>query len=106
MPQSNLLPRLVLSIQSYNEIANIFDQMGVKVNDRQSGLMLDKGTILVPPVDIRQATIRRDVLIEAIKALPHFPNVSRTNDFVDFCETLYQWVYKGDKPQTEDKGWK
>ena len=102
-------PKLVLSIPTFNEIANILDQAGVKVNQREGGILLEKGTMLVPPVDMRQTTIRRDVLIEASKILGENGQHS-AEQVVSFCQILYDWVYVGKMPDTdvipEHEGWR
>lgn len=103
-------PKLTLSIPTYNELANAIEQRGGNINNRQGNLILEKGTLLVPPVDLRQTTIRRDVLIEATKVYigeDGQRGASKVKEFVEFCQTLYEWVYDGKLPETDDaKDWK
>lgn len=95
-------PKLVLSIPTFNELANAIEQRGGNVNNRQGNLILEKGLILVPPVDLRQTTIRRDVLIEAAKLIPAKMTKEITaQEVVQFCQTLYEWVYDGTMPKVE-----
>lgn len=102
-------PKLILSIPTFNEIANILDQNGVKTNQRPGSLILEKGTMLVPPVDMRQTTIRRDVLIEAAKVYigeDGQKGATKVKEFVEFCQTLYEWVYDGKLPKEKTGEWK
>lgn len=102
-------PKLTLSIPTYNELANAIEQRGGSINNRQGNLILEKGTLLVPPVDLRQTTIRRDVLIEATKVYigpDGQKGATEAKEFVKFCQTLYEWVYDGKLPeQAKIEGW-
>ena len=103
--------KLTVSIATFDEIAQLLEQQGLKVNDGKQ-LILEKGTFLVPPIDFRLATIRRDCVMEAAKIY-----VKGVDDnFIDLVNEIYQYVVFGKKDEklnlvinteaTEKKEWK
>lgn len=84
--------KLTVSIPTFNEIAGLLEKEGVKINGQS--LTLEKGTGLVPPIDYRLVTIRRDCVIEAAKIWSG--NCGET--FIDTVEAIYQYVLHEKKP--------
>ena len=100
--------KLTVSIATFNELAGVLEQQGLKVNDGKT-LTLDKGTFLVPPIDFRLATIRRDCVMEAAKIWRE----GQAQSFIETVNEIYQYVVFGKKDDdvktevnTEIKGWK
>ena len=81
--------------RTFNEIASLLEKEGVKINSDRV-LTLEKGVALVPPVDYRFVTIRRDVLIESIKLVNNI-NISEVSDFIEFTNKLFNYVLNGKK---------
>lgn len=94
---------LPLSIPTYNEIAGLLEQKGIKINDRGT-IELKRTDLLTPPVDYRSATIRRDVLTAIC-------NSEINGNLLKICEQAYQWVLTGELPDAtkqlkkEIEGW-
>ena len=97
-----MAPKITVSLPTFNEIAGLLEQQGIKINEGRS-VMLEKGTALVPPVDMRLATIRRDCAnIAGV--------VFKTNDiigFLTFTDILYHYVLFGkyDQPEKPKDDW-
>ena len=87
--------KLSVSVPTFNEIASLLEKEGVKINGGIT-LTLEKGVALVPPVDYRLVTIRRDVLIESIKLINNI-NISEVSDFIEFTNKLFNYVLIGKK---------
>ena len=87
--------KLSVSVPTFNEIASLLEKEGVKINS-DIVLTLEKGVALVPPVDYRLVTIRRDVLIESIKLVNNI-NISEVSDFIEFTNKLFNYVLNGKK---------
>lgn len=85
--------KLTVSIPTFNEIAGLLEKEGQKING--ISLTLEKGTALVPPIDYRLVTIRRDCVIEATKI---WSDLNYTIDFVEFADQIYQYVLNEKKP--------
>ena len=85
--------KLSVSVSTFNEIASLLEKEGVKINGGIT-LTLEKGVALVPPVDYRLVTIRRDVLIESIKLVNNI-NISEVSDFIEFTNKLFNYVLNG-----------
>lgn len=85
--------KLIVSVPTFNEIAGLLEKEGHKVNG--VSLTLEKGTALIPPIDYRLVTIRRDCVIEATKIF----NIQEYNhdDFINLTDQIYQYVLKGEK---------
>lgn len=84
--------KLTVSIPTFNEIAGLLEKEGVKINGQS--LTLEKGTGLVPPIDYRLVTIRRDCVIEAAKIY----NPYKCSNFVELVDEIYQYVLHEKKP--------
>lgn len=78
--------KLIVSVQTYNEISFLLEKEGLKINNGNA-LTLEKGVALVPPIDYRLVTIRRDCVIEASKIC-----VAQDEDIVDCANRIYQYV--------------
>jgi len=87
--------KLVVSVPTFNEIASLLEKEGIKINS-DLVLTLEKGVALVPPIDYRLTTIRRDVLIESIKLVNNI-NISEVSDFIEFTDKLFNYVLIGKK---------
>ena len=87
--------KLIVSVPTFNEIASLLEKEGIKINSDRV-LTLEKGVALVPPVDYRLVTIRRDVLIESIKLINNI-NISEVSDFIEFTDKLFNYVLNGKK---------
>lgn len=77
--------KLTVSVQTYNEIASLLEKEGYKVDARP--ITLEKGMDLVPPIDYRLVTIRRDCVIESSKIC-----AAQCEDIVDCADRIYQYV--------------
>lgn len=86
--------KLTVSVQTFNEIAGLLEKEGQKISGQS--ITLEKGTALVPPIDYRLVTIRRDCIIEATKI---WANLNYTIDFVEFADQIYQYVLNEKKPE-------
>lgn len=84
--------KLAVSVQTYNEIASLLEKEGYKVDARP--ITLEKGIDLVPPIDYRLVTIRRDCVIEATKIYSSYKH----NDFIELADSIYQYVLNEIKP--------
>ena len=78
--------KLIVSVPTFNEIAGLLEKEGGKINNDRV-LTLEKGVYLVPPVDYRLVTIRRDCVIEATKV--YRPG---NGSFVKLADEIYQYV--------------
>ncbi len=78
--------KLIVSVACFNEIAGLCEKEGVKINSNGT-ITLEKGLFLVPPIDYRLVTIRRDCIIEASKIC-----VAQDEDIVDCANRIYQYV--------------
>ena len=87
--------KLSVSVSTFNEITSLLEKEGVKINS-DCVLTLEKGVALVPPIDYRLVTIRRDVLIESIKLVNNI-NISEVSDFIEFTDKLFNYVLIGKK---------
>lgn len=90
------MAKLICSVATFNEIAGLLEAQGIKPNERGT-LSLEKGAHLVPPIDYRLATIRKDCI--AITG-----TVYKTNnvlDFLRFAAMLYDYVLNGNIPIPE-----
>jgi hypothetical protein len=85
---------LKVSISTYNEIAGLLEQEGVKINASGS-LELQKDVKLVSPVDFRLATIRRDVANVAAQVCKD------SGEFIEFTSKLFDFVLNGKKEEEE-----
>lgn len=85
-------PRIELSVQSFNEFAALLEKHGVHVNQRGE-LFLAKDTALVPPIDYKAATIRKDCI--AIAANLFKSSEPKLEDFVNYANKLYDYVILG-----------
>lgn len=95
--------KLTVSVSTFNEIAGLLEKEGIKLTEGRA-LTLEKGTALIPPIDYRLVTIRRDCVIEAAKI---YDEESGYN-FIELVDEIYQYVLKETKPKTETKSndWK
>lgn len=82
--------KLTVSVPTFNEVAGLLEKEGHKVNG--VSLTLEKGTFLVPPIDYRLVTIRRDCVIEATKIYD-----KEYHNFIDLTDKIYQYVLEGKK---------
>ena len=78
--------KLIVSVPTFNEIASLLEKEGIKINS-DCVLTLEKGIALVPPIDYRLVTIRRDCVIEATKV--YRPG---NGNFVELADEIYQYV--------------
>ena len=81
--------KLTVSIQTYNEIASLLEKEGLKITENRA-LTIEKGTALVPPVDYRLVTIRRDCIVESAKIC-----VAQDEDIVECADRIYRYVLEG-----------
>lgn len=86
--------RLKVSHQTFNEIAGLLEQQGLKLGTNTNELLLEKGDNLVPPIDYRLATIRRDCIVEAVKV--YTADKARGN-IQEIAENILQYVLYGQK---------
>lgn len=96
--------KLSVSIATFGEIAGLLEAQGIKINKAGGEIVLQQGTFLVPPVDYRIVTIRRDILVEATKIFAKTDTTSE--NLIDFCEKLFKWVHIGEKPTSTQTEWK
>lgn len=94
------MAKLSVSLPTYNEIASLLEKEGIKINDGQP-LTIEKGTALVPPVDFRLITIRRDCADITSKVWKY----GESNEtYIQCCNSLYEFVLDGKvKPPEELK---
>lgn len=88
--------KLTVSVQTFNEIAGLLEKEGQKISGQS--LTLEKGTALVPPIDYRLVTIRRDCVIEAAKIWIENSDVT----FIQLVDVIYQYVLHEKKPSYSD----
>lgn len=88
--------KLTVSVPTFNEIAGLLEKEGQKING--ISLTLEKGTALVPPIDYRLVTIRRDCVIEAAKIYNNYNDVSDECEFIKLADAIYQYVLHEKKP--------
>lgn len=89
------MSKLLVSLATYNEIAGLLEKSGEKINDGK-GLILDKSTALVPPVDFRLIAIRRDCADIASKTF-----MQGSGNFVDYVNEIYEFVLNQKVPKIE-----
>lgn len=96
------MAKLNVSLQTYNELYGLLEKEGHKINDGQI-LEISKGTALVPPVDFRLVTMRRDCADIVAKTY-------QGEFFIRACNSLYEFVLNGKvkdleppKPTTKKK---
>ncbi len=89
-----------VSIECYDEIATAMKAAGLEVTP--DALTIKRDTTITQPVDFRLATIRRDCLVEAVKARPDAP--------LALAEEMYWFVIGqaeiGHPGQTNKQEWK
>lgn len=95
--------KLLVSLSTYNEIAEILEKKGISTAEQRE-LTLEKGTQLEAPVSYKLVTIRRDAA--GIAALV-YKDQNMINDFVDFCDEVYNYIMYGkpEEPKKEEE-WK
>lgn len=110
MPASSTIINVNVSLETFNEIANALEASGKKIN-ADAPLTITKDTKIKGPIDYRQVTIRKDVLMEVVKVYktPIDGNeyeVSDSKHFINFFDDVYNYVLKGKvtaEPTTETK---
>lgn len=99
------MQKLDVSLATYDEIAGLLEQKGIKINTGEA-LTLSKTDKLVPPVDFRLVTIRRDVMgicTPAYKS-PLDPNgnpITDSADYIKFVDDNFQYILHG-KTKSEE----
>lgn len=88
------MAKLLVSLPCYNEIASLLEKQGKQVNDGEP-LMLEKGTAIMPPMDFRMATIRKDACAIAAQSWKSDINQSRDISYVDYAEEIFNYIIKG-----------
>lgn len=91
--------KLEVSLATFNEIAGILERSGAKINSGDS-LTIDKSDKLIPPVDFRLVTIRRDVASLCASFFKMMPE-DKPEKFVDFVKETYNYVLNGDETPQE-----
>ena len=91
---------LKVSMETFNEIANALEARGEKVNSTEN-IVLTKDVSIKGPIDYRQVTIRKDVLVEVAKVyktpLINDFEVSNSKHFIDFLDDVYNYILKGER---------
>lgn len=96
-----MAPRIELSIPTFNEFAALLEKQGVHVNQRGE-LFLAKDTALVPPIDYRTATIRKDCIAIAANLFKSGGCEPKVEEFLKYANTLYDYVVLGIMPQSKN----
>ncbi len=94
-------PKLTVSIPTFNEIAGLLEQHGVKITDGRS-VTLEKGTALVPPIDYRMATIRKDCIAIGANLYKETVAVPTAEEFLTFADKLLKYVLFGKSEPEEN----
>ena len=96
-----------VSLETFNEIANALEARGIKVN-KDAPISITKDIKIKGPVDYRQVTIRKDVLMEIAKVyktpiIKDF-EVSDSKHFINFLDEVYLYILLGKaKPEPVNK---
>jgi hypothetical protein len=85
---------LRVSLPTYNEILGLLEAKGITFEEGKP-LTLEKGTNLVRPIDMRQATMRRDAA--TIAASMGFKSIQDIDE-------IYQYILNGKNEKKEE--WK
>lgn len=106
-----------VSMECFNELANALEAQGQKVNP-ENPITVTKDIKIKGPIDYRQVTIRKDVLIEVAKVYKtpvdnREMEVSDSKHFINFLDNIYEYILKGTKPEdktakpveTKKSGW-
>ncbi len=93
---------LKVSLATYDEIAGALERAGTKINTGDT-LTIGKSDRLIPPIDFRLVTIRRDVM--GICAPVYQRNKEQTNaeEFIDFVSKVFNYVLNGEPEKEEVK---
>jgi len=96
-----------VSLETFNEIANALEARQIKIN-KDAPISITKDIKIKGPVDYRQVTIRKDVLMEVAKVYKtpidkKDYEVSDSKHFIDFLDAVYQYVLLGKQTTTETK---
>lgn len=95
---------LKVSENTFNEIANALDNLGIKVNPEEN-ITLSKDTAIKGPVDWRHVQVKRDILPQI--AAVYKPKMTEDGTicitdslhFINFFDDCFNYVMKGDKPK-------
>ena len=91
-----------VSSDCFNEIAAALEKQGKKLGQNVGNLTLEKDDELVDPINWKCATVRRDCLVEAVKADP--------KNAVKLAAKMYEFVTTGKTGNEETsepkKDWK
>lgn len=82
--------KLILSIPTFNEIAAAMEAQGAKVAEGNM-LTIEKGTLFVPPIDWRLATVRQNCLAEASKTY-----INTGNGIIKTAKEMFEFVINGE----------
>lgn len=83
--------KLKVSVSTFNEIASLLEKQGQKIN-QQGQFLIEKDTELQSPIDYRNATIRRDCIIEAVKMYC----VDREIDVIGIAGAMFAFILTGE----------
>lgn len=99
-------PNINVSMECFNELANALEAQGQKVNP-ENPITVTKDIKIKGPIDYRQVTIRKDVLVEVSKVYKtpvdeREMEVSDSTHFINFLDDVYKYIFKGEKPKTQE----
>lgn len=80
--------KIPVSSPTFNEIAQQLEQHGIHIGQKDT-IQLEKTQLLIPPINYKIVTIRRDVLAAVVQT--NIPS----NQLIDFCEQVFEWVHTG-----------
>ncbi len=87
-----------VSHSCFNELAAQMERLGIQINQQNDAITISKGTTILPPVDMRLATMRRDCLVESVKLYAH----DQSLDVVELANKMFEFVLNG-KTLNKDK---
>lgn len=89
--------KIKVSSQCFSEIAQQLAKQGQEIN-KQGSVIIEKDMTIEQPYDFRLATIRKDCLVEAVKAQPDNP--------ISLAKLMFDFVLNGSIEQPTTKEWK
>jgi hypothetical protein len=92
-----------VSASTFHEIAQALEVQGKKLGTNVGALTLEKDDKIIDPVNWKFATIRRDCLVEAVKA---YGSSGGTIEILKIANLMFEFVINGGKNQDAKQEWK
>lgn len=92
------MTKIHVSLATYGELYRELERAGRTLNDGKP-LTIEKGEAIIPPVDFRLSGLRQNCLVAASNIFKNSEGNHNALEFINFCEALFNWSLKGDKPE-------